>query len=559
MRADLTRLKRRVETAASDAVPGDVALRKTSSVSRWLWVSGALVIAFLGGRFVASHRGELAPARVVTLQRLTDFQGIEESPAISPDGKSVAFVAEAAGYRQIWIRLMAGGPPLQITSDAREHESPRWAPDSASLVYFTPGEPGEAEGALWETSALGGSPRRLVTSSGGGDVSPDGRELAFFRLGEEGAVLVASSRDGSGERRLTEFTEGGRDYLNPRWSRDGKWIACERIGGDATFQSDILVVPAQGGEPRRIWRDSSFTRGQAWLPDGSGLVYSSPQGSTIPYVPTAHLWTVGLDDGTPRQLTFGNASYVDPDVNGSGTVVAGLLRMEFDIWRFPADGSGEENVRRGTRITRQTGIVATPSPGPGDREIVFLSDSGGHANLWIVNEDGEQARQITFERDPSVLIGLPVWSPDGKHIAFFGQNDRDGSRTGIWRVGPDGTGLRLVAPGGGWAAWSWDSRFLYYSILREGAFHVEKVPVDGGERVTVRTDNAFSPIVPPGGDALFYVVPYSASEVGGLEVRVARPESGPSELLLHVNASQVVAKERMNFGSSRFRVGGFRG
>jgi Tol biopolymer transport system component len=71
--------------------------------------------------------------------------------------------------------------------------------------------------------------------------------------------------------------------------------------------------------------------------------------------------------------------------------------------------------------------------------------------------------------------------------------------------------------------------------------------VEGGERVTVRTDNAFSAIVPPSGDALFYVVPYSASEVGGLEIRVSRPESGPSELLLHVSASQVVARERMNF------------
>ena len=58
-----------------------------------------------------------APARNVQLQQLTDFVGMEESPAISPDGKTVAFVARAGGKRQIWVRLLAGGAPLQITRD----------------------------------------------------------------------------------------------------------------------------------------------------------------------------------------------------------------------------------------------------------------------------------------------------------------------------------------------------------------------------------------------------------------------------------------------------------
>jgi len=547
MRADLTRLKRRIDSGRSEAAASERTTRKIRPATLWLLTTGLLAISFPAGLFIASNRVRSAPSRVVTLHRLTDFQGIEEFAAISPDGKSTAFVAEVEGYRQLWIRLLAGGPPLQITSDPRDHESPRWAPDSASLIYFSPGASGEAEGALWEIAALGGPPRRLFTSFGSGDLSPDGREIVLFRLADDGIELVAASRDGAEERRLTEFPVGRGDYFNPRWSPDGKWIAFERIGGLVTYESEILAVPAGGGEPRGIWREGNWTRGQAWLPDSSGILYSSHQGNTIPFVPTTQLWTVSLDGGAPRQVTFGNDSYVDPDVNAAGTVVAGLLRREFDIWRFPVDRSGEENVRRGTRITRQTGHVATPMPGPGDRELVFLWDSGGHANLWIASQVDKQTRQITFERDRAVLFGAPVWSPDGKHIAFFSQNDRDGDRTGIWLVSPDGTDLRLVAPGGGWGAWSWDSRFLYYAILREGVFHIEKVPAEGGEPVTVRTDSAISPVVPPDGDALYYVVPYPASGAAGVELRVARPENGPSELLLHVPASQVAAKERLDF------------
>ena len=542
MRADLTRLKRRIDSGRSEAASGKGAPRTNRAAKLWLLTTGLLAILLIAGLFIAFNRVRPAPSRVVTLHRLTDFQGLEEFPAISPDGKSTAFVVEVEGYRQVWIRLLAGGAPLQVTSDPRDHESPRWAPDSASLIYYSPGASGEAEGALWEVAALGGSPRRLFTSFGSGDLSPDGREIVFFRLADEGIELVAASRDGSKERRLNEIPAGRREYFNPRWSPDGKWIAYEGIGSDLSFESEILAVPSGGGAPRRIWREGNWTRGYAWLPDSSGILYSSPQGNTIPYVPTAQLWTVSLDGGAPRQVTFGSDSYVDPDVNAAGTVVASLLRMEFDVWRFPVDGSGEENVRRATRITRQTGHVATPSPGPDDREVVFLSNSGGHANLWVTSEDGKQTRQITFERDGSVLVGLPVWSPDGKHIAFYSQNDRDSDRTGIWLVSPDGTGLRLMTPGGAFPTWSWDGRFLYYAIQRDGQFHIEKVPIEGGEPVTVRTDNAISPAVPPDGDALYYVVMYPASGATGVEIRVARPENGPSERLLHVPASQVVTK-----------------
>ena len=107
---------------------------------------------------------EQSGSRTVKFLRLTDFAGMEESPAFSPDGKSVAFVSDSTGSRQVWVRLLAGGPPLQITNGEGSHLFPRWSQDSAAIIYFTPPPEGTAQGTLWEVSALGGTPRQLVSS-----------------------------------------------------------------------------------------------------------------------------------------------------------------------------------------------------------------------------------------------------------------------------------------------------------------------------------------------------------------------------------------------------------
>ena len=129
----------------------------------WLLGGVALASASFAGWLLWVWPTE-TPARNVQLQRLTDFVGMEESPAISPDGKTVAFVARAGSKRQIWLRLLAGGAPRQITSNDVDHEQPRWAPDSSALIYYAPSAtPGE-QGSIWEIAALGGEPRRLASA-----------------------------------------------------------------------------------------------------------------------------------------------------------------------------------------------------------------------------------------------------------------------------------------------------------------------------------------------------------------------------------------------------------
>lgn len=81
-------------------------------------------------------------------------------------------------------------------------------------------------------------------------------------------------------------------------------------------------------------------------------------------------------------------SYVEPDLHGSGKLVASRIRIQSDLWKFPAGGSPDGNTKNAIRITHQTGQVQTPSINPDGTELVYLSDSGGHGNLRVVKADG---------------------------------------------------------------------------------------------------------------------------------------------------------------------------
>ena len=80
---------------------------------------------------------------------------------------------------------------------------------------------------------------------------------------------------------------------------------------------------------------------------------------------------------------------------------------------------------------------------PDESEVVYLSDSGGHGNLWIARTDGSGVRQITFERNPAISVGVPVWSPAGNQIVFI--LTRPGM-TGLSLINRDGSGLRQLVP-----------------------------------------------------------------------------------------------------------------
>ena len=261
--------------------------------SRVPWALAVIVglCSGLAGYVIHAARVNRIPKQVVTVQRLTDMAGTEESPAISPDGKKVAFVALSGGKRQIWVGSA-------ITKDDADHYGPRWAPDSKSLIYF-------ASGAIWEIPAVGGETRKLVDALGPGDLSSDGK-LAFFRRDDGAVELLVDART------VAKLTAG--TYSNLRWSRDDRKIAYLE-------DTRIMVVNASGGNPVQVAQGLTV-QGFAWAPDNSGLIASTH----------GELWFIPRKEGSsPSQLTFGELSYESPDISADGRVVVSRSGLGADV------------------------------------------------------------------------------------------------------------------------------------------------------------------------------------------------------------------------------------
>lgn len=263
----------------------------TQQRSRVPWALAVTVglCSGLAGYVIHAARVNRMPKQVVTVKRLSDMPGPEETPAISPDGKAVAFVAAVGGKRQIWVQQLSGGTPQVITKDDTDHYAPRWSADSNSLIYF-------ASGAIWEIPAAGGEARKLVDAFAPGDLSHDGN-LAFFRRDDGGVELMVDAR-------TVATLTGGGTYSNLRWSPDDKKIAYLR---DKT----VMVISASGGEPIRA--ADVTVQGFTWAPDNSGLIVSRLVSTH------GELWFIPRSDrASPAQLTFGELSYESPDINNMG-------------------------------------------------------------------------------------------------------------------------------------------------------------------------------------------------------------------------------------------------
>jgi eukaryotic-like serine/threonine-protein kinase len=540
MVVDLRRLARRSsgEMALHASSPHvDVARGTMRQPVTWLFAIAGLMLAAAAGWVLRSIVEPSSAARPVQLQRLTDLVGLEEAPALSPDGRTVAFVAVAGGKRQIWVRLLAGGSPLALTKDEVDHYGPRWSADSSRVIYYTPGrQPGEA-GTIWEIPALGGVARRLVGALGPGDLSHDGRSLAFFRFREGAFELAVAPLDRLDAKPIATLPTGISSNL--RWSPDDRQLAYLQEVGGFTFSTQLMIADISGGSPRVVASDSLF-QGITWLADGSGLIVGSSAGSLMPYPPTYNLWKIPLDGGARRQLTFGESSYEFPDLGTQGNLVVSRVRAQANVWRFPITGAPVENVRQGVQITRQTGVVQTVTASPDETQLAFLSDNGGHANVWTARVADGEMRPVTRETDPRVVIAVPVWSPQGDWINFLSNRDSNNSDVTLWLTRPDGSETRDLGVTGAWACWSTDGRWLYFSDTGQNGYRIRKVPTEGGDPVLVRDDNGVG--CNQSGNALYYAkILTQATGEWDFELRVARPEDGPSSVIARVSGSRIPA------------------
>lgn len=462
-------------------------------------VIGITLLCGLGGwQFRRKAAQPPPPLEVVPLTVLPGLQG---DPAFSPDGSQVAFTSGNDNNFGIYTTMIGGEKPLQLTSYGH---TPTWSPDGRQIAFLRTGQRDEPD-AIYVVPSLGGTPHRVYagpidrTFMAGLSWSPEGKTLAFAQRDPDDihAWIMLLSLADSSTRRLTSPSKQDHDFT-PAFSPDGATVAFAR-GGIAGVVNDLFVVPATGGDPKRLTFDNRAIFGVTWTPDGRDLVFSSARGG-IPI-----LWRVSASGGTPQPFAGVSNAYA-PTIPLKGGHFAFEQEANHDaIWRI--DLLDEKHPRGPAQLViGMNAPKGRPDFSPDGKKVAFESAQAGHlgpSEIWTCNSDGSNCAQVTSMHGTA---GTARWSPDGRYIAF---EFHPGERSEIYVADLDGGPPRVIPtlPGADNLApnWSRDGRWIYFSSNHGGStWQLWKVPVTGGDPVQITKHGGVYGIESADGRALYY-------------------------------------------------------
>jgi Tol biopolymer transport system component/predicted Ser/Thr protein kinase len=446
------------------------------------------------------------PPRVVPL---TSYPGLEIQPALSPDGKQVAFAwnGEKEDNFDIYVKLVDAGTPLRLTTNPQPDYSPAWSPDGRYIAFLR-WSPSGAE--VYVIPALGGSERKLAQTAAveavGGTAStgyrlswsPDGKSLAIVDRGspKEPNSIYLLSTETREKRRLTVPPADYPGDVYPALSPDGGTLAFVRMRGTSTL--DVYLQAVGTGEPsaeaRRLTFDGRFVNGIDWTPDGRSIFFSSNRSGTY------EMWRIPAFGGQPERLAFGDGHH--PSISRDGHRLAfARSSSNYNIWRVPGPGVTEKGIPP-TKLVASTQGEYQSQFSPDGKRIAFGSSRSGSYEVWVCDSEGLNPVQLTSFGGPHV--GSPRWSPDGRWIAF--DSTKEGQRD-IYVVSAEGGAARRlttepsldVRP-----SWSRDGRWIYFGSNRSGEWQVWKVPAEGGAAVQVTRKGGREAFEASDGKFLYY-------------------------------------------------------
>ena len=199
------------------------------------------------GTWAIANRTSASEPRWQQFTQVTDAEGEETSPSLSPDGTTVAYASRAKGSWDIYVQRVGGRNPIVIAGDpSRQESAPAFSPDGKSGAYPESGQ----NGGIFIVGATGESARRLTNFGFHPAWSPDGMHIAFNT--EE--IFNPSSRNGVSTLWVVNLAGGQPtkvgdfDAAQPAWSPSGERIA---FWSNIAGQRDLYTVAAAGGAKAR--------------------------------------------------------------------------------------------------------------------------------------------------------------------------------------------------------------------------------------------------------------------------------------------------------------------
>ena len=455
--------------------------------------------------FASRGTGDTSPATFDHVVRFVASSAHEFSPVIAPDGKWVAYLSNARGPTDIWLKSVAGGDARNLTGSLDlEIQRTDWvggidvSPDGPQLA-FVGAQPGAVpgQGSIYVIPApLGGTPRRLKQGYQGMRWSPDGKHIAYITArGASGDNLLVADADGQNEREIVK-RERARHIHWTRWSEDGRHVYFNYGFQNSNIeQTEIYRAPVEGGVPERVVATARRAVFPLPSPDGRGLFFAAnPDG-----VQTNLYWR-SFKGGPDQRVTFGIGEYGSPSISADGRrMVAMVSDLRQSLQRIPVRFQGAVALEPLT--DGYTGDI-DPSWSADGARVVFSSTRTGNRNIWSASADLSKPVALTSD---SAIDERPAYSPDGTQVAFV--SDRGGRRS-IWVVSADGGTPRAITSVDvlDGISWSPDGKRLVYAAPGTELPQIEIVDVSSGKVTRLPTSKAASsPVWSPVDDVIAYV------------------------------------------------------
>lgn len=323
--------------------------------------------------------------------------------SFSPDGKMVAFSSTKSGAKNIWIKQATSGEAIQITKDEFRNENPIWSPNGEELAYYS--TKGDNPG-FWRIPVLGGSPKLIATVEDGSSVMRYWSKNNVIYYESKNELLAIDANSGQ-IKPVTDFASKSIKANSINISTDEQQVVYTTIDDK---QWSIWTKKITEETPKKIFTSSGEIRNIVWHPDNYRIFYSSEIENTF------QIFVVDTNGSNPRRIsTTDRDSFVSDVASDGSKILFGSAKEESDIWGV--------NLKNDKEFTVASDIDSElwANVSPDGKNIAYQSIkhlSQGN-NLFT---GAILSKKLDSSEQPTEIYkngGLPVWSPDGKHIAFI--------------------------------------------------------------------------------------------------------------------------------------------
>ena len=392
---------------------------------------------------------------------------------ISRDGQNVVYTHGFEGKQSIWLKQLTTSNNTQIQAPGDYfYYGLALSPDGNTLYFNRRPKLMERQGDIYQVAIFGGVPVKVVGEAQGPiSISPDGKKMSYVRcynrVDDNCSLWIADAPDGANERKLVTRPRPIR-IGDHEFSLSGRSITFT-VGQSQTQASEfgLSEVDIETGTEREVTSQKFFNiKSIAWLPDESGLLVTAAR------VPdqTFYIWRITPGAADAERLTNDAASYSTLSMDGAASMlIATQVRQNFGIQvHSMSEPAAMQTLADGTSISFDNN----------DR-IVFSSARTGDHEIWSMNADGSDQRQLTNNIAEDRVSAV---SPNNDLI--FYESNRSGE-TQVWRMNADGTDQTQITSGeGGFPIFvSADGKWLYYSSALKKT--LRRVPVSGGDEELV--------------------------------------------------------------------------